>query len=59
MSAFLLTAIFGTGMQPSIASENTRKSFIRTFGMLVRKPTSNWKVSDKKQTNKQTKPNAN
>ena len=42
-------------MQPSIASENTRKSFIRTFGILVRKPTSNCKVNDKnKQTNKRT-----
>lgn len=36
------------------------KKFYSNFcGMLVRKPTSNWKVSDKKQTNKQTKPNAN
>ena len=52
MSTFLLTAIFGTRMQPSIASENMSKDcYIQTFGMLVPKLTAHWKVNNKKKTN--------
>ena len=49
MSTFLLTAIFGTRMQPGIASENMSKDcYIQIFGMLVPKITAHWKVNNKK-----------